>query len=164
MILYEMLQNVNPEIVNHIDKRAEQLDGTYLISKSEERMDYVFDFFACYKTNTTYIPVSSNIEQHHLHEIESKSKYLTDDIAAVYSTSGTTGKVQATTVVCTIAQAEKSLNLDENDETLGGGIGTDLTFYYAAKDVVWVTGLVAVNVADTPIDALQASTFTGTGY
>ena len=80
------------------------------------------------------------------------------------TTSGTTGKVQATTVVCTIAQAEKSLNLDENDETLGGGIGTDLTFYYAAKDVVWVTGLVAVNVADTPIDALQASTFTGTGY
>lgn len=92
MILYEMLHNVNTEIINHIDKRAEQLGGTYLISKSEERMDYVIDFFACYKTNTTYIPVSSNIEQHHLDEIEFKSKYLTDDIAAVYSTSGTTGK------------------------------------------------------------------------
>jgi long-subunit acyl-CoA synthetase (AMP-forming) len=92
MILYEILREIHPEISNQIDKRAEQLDGTYLISKSEKRMDYVIDFFACYKTNTTYIPVSFNIEQHHLDEIESKTKYLTDDIAAVYSTSGTTGK------------------------------------------------------------------------
>ena len=53
MILYEILREIHPEISNQIDKRAEQLDGTYLISKSEKRMDYVIDFFACYKTNTT---------------------------------------------------------------------------------------------------------------
>ena len=72
--------------------------------------------------------------------------------------------VVETTVVCTIAQAEKALELDENDVTFGGGIGTDLTFSYVAKDIVFVTGDIMVNVADTAIDALQATSFTGTGY
>ena len=72
--------------------------------------------------------------------------------------------VVETTIVCTLAQAEKALELDENDETFGGGIGTDLTFSYVAKDVVFVTGDIMVNVADTAIDALQATSFTGTGY
>ena len=69
MILYEMLQNVHPEIADKVDMRQNvfcgqketKLNGTYLISKSEERMDDVIDFFACYKTGTTYIPVSFNI-------------------------------------------------------------------------------------------------------
>ena len=87
-----MLQNVNTEIINHIDKRAEQLDGTYLISKSEEKMDYVIDFFACYKTKTTYIPVSYNISEEIVGEIVDKAKFLTDDIFGVWATSGTTGK------------------------------------------------------------------------
>ena len=72
--------------------------------------------------------------------------------------------VVETTIVCTLAQEEKSLELDEDDETYGGGIGTDLTFSYVAKDVVFVTGDIMVNVADTAIDALQATSFTGTGY
>ncbi len=104
-MLYEMLQNVHPELVDKVDMRYSpfcgqketKLNGTYLISKSEERMDYVIDFFACYKTGTTYIPVSMNITQEHLDEIESKAKYLTDDIAAVYPTSGTTGKSKLVT-------------------------------------------------------------------
>ena len=72
--------------------------------------------------------------------------------------------VVETTVVCTIAQAEKALELDENDVTFGGGIGTDLTFKYVSKDIVFVTGSIMVNVADTAVDALQATSFTGTGY
>ena len=48
--------------------------------------------------------------------------------------------------------------------TFGGGIGTDLTFKYVAEDVVFVTGDIMVNLADTAIDALQATSFTGTGY
>ena len=72
--------------------------------------------------------------------------------------------VVETTIVCLASQAEKSLELDENDVTFGGGIGTDLTFSYVAEDVVFVTGDIMVNVADTAIDALQATSFTGTGY
>ena len=72
--------------------------------------------------------------------------------------------VVETTIVCTLAQAEKNLALDENNETFGGGIGTDLTFKYVAKDVVFVTGSIMVNLADTAIDAVQATSFTGTGY
>jgi len=82
--------------------------------------------------------------------------------AGVTDAAGQT--VVETTIVCTLAQAEKALELDENDETFGGGIGTDLTFSYVAKDVVFVTGDIMVNVADTAIDALQATSFTGTGY
>ena len=50
------------------------------------------------------------------------------------------------------------------DVTFGGGVGTDLTFKYVAKNVVFVTGSIMVNVADTAIDAVQSTTFTGTGY
>ena len=72
--------------------------------------------------------------------------------------------VVETTVVTNISDAEKALELDENDVTFGGGIGTDLSFKYVAKNVVFVTGSIMVNVADTAIDAIQATTFTGTGY
>ena len=72
--------------------------------------------------------------------------------------------VVETTVVCTIAQAEKALELDENDVTFGGGIGTDLTFSYVDIDVVFVRGSIMVNVQDTAIDAVQSTSFTGTGY
>lgn len=72
--------------------------------------------------------------------------------------------VNRTTIVCTKAQAEKVIALDENDETFGGGIGTDLEFFYASEDVVFVSGHINVNKANTAIDALQATSFTGTGY
>ena len=72
--------------------------------------------------------------------------------------------VVETTIVCLASQGEKALELDENDVTFGGGIGTDLTFSYVAKDIVFVTGDIMVNVADTAIDAVQSSSFTGTGY
>jgi len=72
--------------------------------------------------------------------------------------------VVETTIVCLASQAEKALELDQNDVTFGGGIGTHLTFSYVAKDIVFVTGDIMVNVADTAIDALQATSFTGTGY
>ena len=72
--------------------------------------------------------------------------------------------VVETTVVCTIAQAEKPLELDENDVSFGGGVGTDLTFKYVAENVVFVTGTLMTNLADTALDALQSTSFTGTGY
>ena len=72
--------------------------------------------------------------------------------------------VNRTTVVTTFAQAEKSIELDENDVTFGGAIGTNLEFLYCSKDVVFVTGNVHVNVATTALDGLQATMFTGTGW
>ena len=72
--------------------------------------------------------------------------------------------VVETTVVTKVSDGEKALELDENDVTFGGGIGTDLTFSYVAEDVVFVTGDIMVNVADTAIDAVQSTSFTGTGY
>ena len=72
--------------------------------------------------------------------------------------------VNRTTVVTTVAQGEKSMELDENDVTFGGAIGTDLEFIYASELVVFVSGNVLVNVASTAIDGLQATMFTGTGY
>ena len=72
--------------------------------------------------------------------------------------------VVETTVVTNVSDAEKALELDENDVTFGGGIGTDLTFSYVAENVVFVTGDIMVNVQDTAIDAVQSTSFTGTGY
>ena len=72
--------------------------------------------------------------------------------------------VVETTVVTNVSDGEKALELDENDVTFGGGIGTDLTFSYVAENVVFVTGDIMVNVQDTAIDAVQSTSFTGTGY
>ena len=72
--------------------------------------------------------------------------------------------VRMTTVVTTLAQGEKSIELDENDVTFGGAIGTDLEFHYASIHEVIVTGTILVNVASTALDGLQATMFTGTGY
>ena len=82
--------------------------------------------------------------------------------AGVTDAAGQT--VVETTVVTKLSDGETALELDENDVTFGGGIGTDLTFNYVAKDVVFVSGDIMVNVADTAIDAVQSTTFTGTGY
>ena len=73
-------------------------------------------------------------------------------------------QVRMTTIVTTVTQAEKTMELDEDDVTFGGAIGTDLTFEYVDEDVVFVTGKSYVNVATASLDGLQATTFTGTGY
>ena len=72
--------------------------------------------------------------------------------------------VNRTSLVCAVSDGEKALELDENDVTFGGGVGTDLTFKYVAENVVFVTGTLMTNVADTALDALQSSSFTATGY
>ena len=72
--------------------------------------------------------------------------------------------VNRTSLVCAVSDGEKALELDENDVTFGGGVGTDLTFKYVAENVVFVTGTLMTNVADTALDALQSTSFTGTGY
>ena len=72
--------------------------------------------------------------------------------------------VNRTSLVCAVSDGEKALELDENDVTFGGGVGTDLTFKYVAENVVFVTGTLMTNVADTALDALQSSSFTSTGY
>ena len=59
---------------------------------------------------------------------------------------------------------KKSMELDENNETFGGGIGTDLEFVYASKTKVIVTGRVLVNLATTALDGLSATMFLSTGY
>ena len=78
--------------------------------------------------------------------------------------SGTTGVVNATTIVCTVAAGEQALALDENDVSFGGGIGTDLVFEYVSPTVVFVTGSININVADTAVDPVLATSFTATGY
>ncbi len=72
--------------------------------------------------------------------------------------------VNRTTIVTKVSDGEKTMELDENDVTFGGGVGSDLTFTYVAEDVVMVSGTSYVNVASTALDGLQATTFTGTGY
>ena len=72
--------------------------------------------------------------------------------------------VNRTSLVCAVSDAEKALELDENDVTFGGGVGTDLTFKYVAENVVFVTGTLMTNLADTALDALQSTSFTATGY
>jgi len=72
--------------------------------------------------------------------------------------------VNRTTIVCKQSDGEKSLELDENDVTFGGAIGTDLQFEYASSDVVVVSGRSYVNVASTALDGLQSTSFTATGW
>ena len=78
------------------------------------------------------------------------------------------GVAEAATVVAILAivpgSSKKSMELDENDETFGGGIGTSLEFVYASKTKVIVTGRVLVNVASTALDAVTSTLFTATGY
>ena len=78
------------------------------------------------------------------------------------------GVAEAATVVAILAivpgSSKKSMELDENDETFGGGIGTSLEFVYASKTKVIVTGRVLVNVASTALDAVSSTMFTATGY
>jgi len=72
--------------------------------------------------------------------------------------------VNVTTIVTAVSDGEKALDLDENDVSFGGGIGTDLTFKYVAENVVFVTGSININVADTAVDPVQSTSFTATGY
>ena len=78
------------------------------------------------------------------------------------------GVAEAATVVAILAivpgSSKKSMELDENNETFGGGIGTSLEFVYASKTKVIVTGRVLVNVASTALDAVTSTLFTATGY
>jgi len=60
--------------------------------------------------------------------------------------------------------SKKSMELDENNETFGGAIGSDLEFVYASKTKIIVTGRVLVNLATTALDGLTATMFTSTGY
>jgi len=71
--------------------------------------------------------------------------------------------VRATTIVPDPG-AEQSIELDENDVTFGGGIGTSLEFYYVSTTQVFVTGRMLVNAATSALDGLTATTFTATGY
>mgnify|MGYP003151535775 FL=1 len=72
--------------------------------------------------------------------------------------------VRMTTIVTKQSDGEKALELDENDVTFGGAIGTDLQFEYASADVVIVSGKSYVNVATSALDGLQATSFTATGW
>ena len=63
-----------------------------------------------------------------------------------------------------VGSGEKSIDLDENDVTFGGSVGSILDIHYASLTTVVVTGRLTVNVASTPVDALAATSFTATGY
>ena len=71
--------------------------------------------------------------------------------------------VNRTTIATTVAQAEQALKLDENDETFGGAIGTDLLFHYVSPSVVLVSGIINYN-GTSAVDAVQVTSFTATGY
>lgn len=58
----------------------------------------------------------------------------------------------------------QSIELDENDISFGGAIGSILEFYYASTTQVVVTGHLNINVATTGIDAEIATVFTANGY
>tara|TARA_R110000824_G_scaffold11938_1_gene52506 strand:- start:5444 stop:6016 length:573 start_codon:yes stop_codon:yes gene_type:complete len=72
--------------------------------------------------------------------------------------------VRMTSIVTERSAQEKSLELDENDVTFGGAIGSDLLFEYVSEHVVMVSGKSYVNVATSALDGLQATSFTATGY
>ena len=72
--------------------------------------------------------------------------------------------VNSISVVCKVSDQEKSLELDENDETFGGAIGTDLLFSYVSPDVVFISGEICMNKVSTAVDAAQSTSFTGTGW
>lgn len=66
--------------------------------------------------------------------------------------------------VVVVDDTEKSIDLDENDVTFGGSVGSVLDIHYVSLTKVLVTGRLTVNVASTAVDALAATTFTATGY
>jgi len=67
-------------------------------------------------------------------------------------------------VEAVIGANEQSIDLDENDVSFGGSVGTVLDFFYASTTKVVVTGRATVNVATTAVDAVTATSFTATGY
>jgi hypothetical protein len=78
--------------------------------------------------------------------------------------AGVADAVAVNRVECVIGADEKSIDFDENDVTFGGSVGTVLDIFYASSTKVVVTGRATVNVASTAVDALTATSFTGTGY
>ena len=78
--------------------------------------------------------------------------------------AGVADAVAVNRVEAVIGANEQSIDLDENDVTFGGSVGTVLDIYYASTTKVVVTGRATVNVASTAVDALTATSFTATGY
>ena len=72
--------------------------------------------------------------------------------------------VNSISVVTNVSDGEQSLELDENDETFGGAIGTELLFTYVSPDVVFISGEITMNKVSTAVDAAQGTSFTATGY
>tara|TARA_B100000287_G_C20388369_1_gene684527 strand:+ start:41 stop:709 length:669 start_codon:yes stop_codon:yes gene_type:complete len=60
--------------------------------------------------------------------------------------------------------SKQSIELDENNKTYGGGIGSILEIYYASTTEVVVTGHLNVNLATTGVDAAASTSFTANGY
>ena len=72
--------------------------------------------------------------------------------------------VNRVVMVTTVALAEKSIELDENDESFGGSEGSIVELEYVSPSVVFVTGHLNYSAATIDVDAIQATSFTGTGY
>ena len=88
-------------------------------------------------------------------------------VVTVERSAGASGVADAAAVnrvEVVVGADEKSIELDENDVTFGGAVGSVLDIHYASLTKVVVTGRLTVNVASTPVDALTATTFTATGY
>ena len=88
-------------------------------------------------------------------------------VVTVERSAGASGVADAAAVnrvEVVVGSGEKSIELDENDETFGGAVGSVLDIHYASLTKVVVTGRLTVNVATTAVDALSATTFTATGY
>ena len=88
-------------------------------------------------------------------------------VVTVERSAGASGVADAAAVnrvEVVVGSGEKSIELDENDVTFGGAVGSVLDIHYVSETKVLVTGRLTVNVASTPVDALTATTFTATGY
>jgi long-subunit acyl-CoA synthetase (AMP-forming) len=93
MILFDMLKDSNPAMAKIVEESASLIDGSYYISQTKSRRQNIIDFFACYLSGVTYVPLRHDIHPNGLNEIikiiESNSL---EGIQAIWSTSGTTGE------------------------------------------------------------------------
>ena len=93
MILFNMLKDSDPAMAKEVETRASLIDGDYHISQTKSRRQNIIDFFACYLSGVTYVPLRHDIHPNGLNEIikiiESNSL---EGIQAIWSTSGTTGE------------------------------------------------------------------------
>ncbi len=79
--------NFTAEVLNF------EIPEDYYVFRSDNKMDYYVNFFACNKIGKTFVPLPNDIGKDHYNEVVLKvSESDLSDVALILSTSGTTGK------------------------------------------------------------------------